>query len=78
MKLLIAALGLSLGIIAALGIHLAVSSSLSPSCQPVMVLAVGGCDADGLCGVIVGNQQGQVKKHKLAYPVAGTVEELCE
>lgn len=78
MKLLIAALGISLGTIAVLGIHLALSASPAASCQPVMVLAIGGCDSDGLCAVIIGNQQGQVKKHKLSYPVAGAVEELCE
>lgn len=77
MKVLIVALGISLGVIVVLGIHLALTSPAA-SCQPVMVLSVGGCDSDGLCGVIIGNQQGQFKKHKLPYPVTGTVEELCD
>jgi hypothetical protein len=77
MKLLIAALGASLIIISGLGVHLALSSSAS-TCQPVLVLAVGGCDAEGVCGVMVGNQQNQIKKSKLSYPIAGVVDELCE
>lgn len=78
MKILIAALALSLIIISGLGVHMLISSSPTASCQPVIVLAVGGCDSEGLCGVIVGNQQSQIKKSKLSYPVAGIVEELCE
>lgn len=78
MKLLMLGLGISLSFIIALGIYFAGTLPSSISCQPVMVLAVGGCDSDGLCAVIVGNQQGQIKKNKLAYPVAGAVEELCE
>jgi hypothetical protein len=78
MKIVALAIGASLGLIVTLAVHLLLTSSGQPACQPVMVLAVGGCDGDGLCAVIVGNQQGQIKKDKLQYPVAGTVEELCE
>lgn len=77
MKLLIAALGVSLIIISGLGVHLALTSP-AQACQPVLVIAVGGCDAEGVCGVIVGNQQNQIKKSKLSYPIAGVVDELCE
>lgn len=78
MKLLLTALGLSLIIISGLGVHMLISSAPAASCQSVIVLAIGGCDSEGLCGVVVGNQQSQIKKSKLSYPVAGIVEELCE
>jgi hypothetical protein len=78
MKLIYIALALSLSFIAALAVYFSMTLPSRTSCQPVMVLAVGGCDGDGLCSVIVGNQQGQVKKDKLSYPIAGAVEELCE
>ncbi len=78
MKLLLAALAISLSSIVALALYLSLALPSPTTCQPVMVLAVGGCDGDGLCAVIIGNQQGQIKKHKLQYPIEGTVEELCE
>jgi hypothetical protein len=78
MKLAAIAIGASLALLVSLAVHIALTMQSQPSCQPVMVLSVGGCDGDGLCAVIVGNQQGQIKKDKLQYPVAGTVEELCE
>lgn len=78
MKLMHIALVISLSSIAALAAYFSMTLPSRTSCQPVMVLMVGGCDGDGLCAVIVGNQQGQVKKDKLSYPVAGAVEELCE
>jgi hypothetical protein len=78
MKIVAFAIGASLALVVTLAAHIALTSGSPTSCQPVMVLSVGGCDGDGLCAVIVGNQQGQIKKDKLSYPVAGTVEELCE
>lgn len=48
------------------------------NCQEVIVLAIGGCDGNGVCGVVIGNEQGQIKKDKLPYPIAGIAQELCE
>jgi len=47
---------------------------LMQPCEQVMVLAVGGCDGEGLCASVVGTLQGEVRKTKVLYPVAGIVE----
>ena len=44
------------------------------SCTPVHIVAVGGCDSDGLCGVVALSQDKQVIKGKASYPVAGLVD----
>jgi len=51
--------------------------SMQP-CEQVMVLAVGGCDGEGLCASVVGTLQGEVRKTKVSYPVAGVVECIRE
>lgn len=42
-------------------------------CTPVQILAVGGCDSDGLCGVVAVTQQGEIIEGKKPYPVQGVI-----
>lgn len=42
-------------------------------CTPVQILAVGGCDSDGLCGVVAVTQQSELVEGKKAYPVQGLI-----
>jgi hypothetical protein len=44
------------------------------SCTPVHIVAIGGCDSDGLCGIVAISQDKQVVKGKASYPVAGLVD----
>lgn len=63
--------------VAAAGAFLAsylIGSALKPSCTLVQILAIGGCDGEGMCGSVVLTQEGQVKKLNVSHPVAGFPE----
>lgn len=51
-----------------------VGAILPTPCTWKQVLAVGGCDSAGVCGVVVVTQQGQVSKALVSHPVAGFPE----
>jgi hypothetical protein len=61
-------------VILALSLNTLVRAIIPLPCVPVQVLAVGGCDSDGLCGSVVVNQDGAVSKILLSHPVAGFPE----
>jgi hypothetical protein len=44
------------------------------TCLPVQIVAVGGCDGDGVCGVVAITQDKEVIKGKAAYPIAGLID----
>lgn len=60
----------------AIGVGVLLSSPglSASSCTPVHIVAVGGCDSNGLCGVVAISQDKQVIKGKASYPVAGLVD----
>ena len=67
--------------VAAAGSFLAsylISAALKPSCTLVQILAVGGCDGEGMCGSVILTQDGQVKKLNVSHPVAGFPECVSE
>ena len=65
------------GAVLALLISVLTALSLAPSavtCTPAQIVAVGGCDGEGVCGVVAVTQDRQVLKGKAAYPVAGLLD----
>lgn len=66
--------GAVLGLTASLLVNAALSQVSATSCTPVRILAVGGCDGDGLCGVVARSQDEQVITGKASYPVAGLLD----
>jgi hypothetical protein len=62
--------------IIALATSIAVIIQTAPPlpCTPVMVMAVGACDAEGTCGAVVVTQEGEVGKLQMSYPIAGYPE----
>ena len=65
---------LAIGISNLAGVLLSSPGLSALSCTPVHIVAVGGCDSDGLCGVVAVSQDKQVIKGKASYPVAGLVD----
>ena len=67
--------GAVLGLLVSTVVATVLGNNLSAiSCTPAQTVAVGGCDGDGLCGVVAVTQDGQVIKGKAAYPVAGLID----
>jgi len=67
-------IGAALGLLVSTVTTLVLTNKLAKSCVPVQVLAVGGCDGNGVCGVVAVTQDGQVVKGKSSYPVAGILD----
>lgn len=72
-----------LGIVIAVGMVLGLAVSIltnlvlgpvTTTCLPVQIVAVGGCDGDGVCGVVAITQDKEVIKGKAAYPIAGLID----
>jgi hypothetical protein len=73
--LMIALAGAGLGLLASTLVATVLGNNLSViTCTPAQTVAVGGCDGDGVCGVVAVTQDGQVIKGKAAYPIAGLVD----
>lgn len=64
--------------IGALAVSYLVGVALKPSCTLVQILAVGGCDGDGMCGSVILTQEGEVKKINISHPVTGFPECVSE
>jgi hypothetical protein len=74
-KLLMIALGgVVLGLVVSLLINAALSRVSANSCTPVHVVAIGGCDGDGTCGVVAVTQDKEIVKGKASYPIAGLLD----
>lgn len=72
-----------LGIVVALGMVLGLAVSvltnialgpITTTCIPIQFVAVGGCDGDGVCGVVAVTKEGEVVKGKASYPIAGLID----
>lgn len=74
MKLVIASIALISVLTFAAALLVQLLPAGEPVCEEVIVLATGGCDGAGVCGAVVANKQGQIKKTKVPYPVNGVVE----
>jgi hypothetical protein len=66
--------GAVLGLTASLLVNAALSQVSATSCTPVHVVAIGGCDGDGTCGVVAVTQDKEIVKGKASYPVAGLLD----
>lgn len=73
LKALLVGMGIGL-IIVGLAQLLTNNSRSAQSCTAVQILAIGGCDSDGLCGVVAGTQEREIIKGKMRYPVAGLID----
>lgn len=69
-----AALAIGISVAVRVGVLLSSPGLSALSCTPVHIVAVGGCDSDGLCGVVALSQDKQVIKGKASYPVAGLID----
>lgn len=76
-KILVLGIIVALGMILGLAVSVLTKTALGPSattCIPIQFVAVGGCDGDGVCGVVAVTKEGEVVKGKAAYPIAGLID----
>jgi hypothetical protein len=66
---------LALVVAGSIGLALIISAAtkalLSPPCELVQIIDIGGCDKQGVCGALILTQTGQIEKRKVSYPVVG-------